>query len=83
MTKYRITNESRHDFTQMEFFIERKGLFGWRRVKAGENGDYQELTFGSYVEAERHMKENYFRDGHIYQPRPNEYHYTKTTYYGY
>lgn len=84
MTKYRITHESRQNFSQMEFFIERKGIFGWRKVKAGENGDYKVLKFGSYVEAERHMKENYFRrDGYIYQPRPNEYHYRVIIYHGY
>ncbi len=83
MTKYRITHESKHDFTDMWFYIERKTWFGWRTVKAGENGNYYALAFSSYVEAERHMKNKYFRDGIIYQPRPNEYHYTKNTFYGY
>lgn len=84
MTKYRITHESRQDFTQMEFFIERKTWFGWRKVKSGENGDYNIVKFKSYVEAERHMKEKYFRrDGYVYQPRPNEYHYRLIIYHGY
>jgi hypothetical protein len=84
MQKYRITHESREDFSKMEFYIERKRWFGWRRVKFGENGDYYELSFGSYVEAERHIIKNYFRrDGYIYQPRPNEYHYRVITYHGY
>jgi hypothetical protein len=50
-------------------------------VKVTENGDAKNLSFGSYVEAEHHIVKKYFRDGHVYQPKPNEYHYTQATYY--
>jgi len=81
MEKYRIVTQSRHDFTKMTWHIQRKGFWGWRMVKSSDNGNYNILSFGSYVEAEHHMKNNYFGDGHLYQPTPNEYYYTQATYY--
>lgn len=81
MQKYRIINQSRHDLTNITFHVQRKGFWGWRMIKVTENGDSKHLSFGSYVEAEHYIVKNYFRDGHLYQPTPNEYHYTQATYY--
>ena len=81
MQKYRIVNQSRNDLTNITFHVQRKGFWGWRMVKVTENGNTENLSFGSYVEAEQYIVKKYFRDGHLYQPRPNEYHYTQATYY--
>lgn len=81
MEKYRIVNISNHDLTNITFFIERKGFWGWRRIKVTENGVSKYINFGSYVEAEHYIVKKYFRDGRLYQPIPNEYHYTQATYY--
>jgi hypothetical protein len=82
MPKYRITNTNSNDLKGATFFIERKGLFGWKRIRIRENGDTKRLTFNSYVEAEHYLITNYCKfSGQIYQPRPNEYHYETYNHY--
>jgi hypothetical protein len=82
MAKYKITNIMTNDLKTNEYFIERKGLFGWKRIRIKENGESKLLVFKSYQEAEFYLIKTYCRiHGEIYQPRPNEYHYTPFSYY--
>jgi hypothetical protein len=83
MKKYRIVSESNQSFTNVKFYIEVKKWYGWRKVRISDNDKFKFLEFKSYDEAENHMKNNYFYDGWVSKPYPNEYHYRKTTYYGY
>lgn len=77
MAKYRITNTNSNDLKGITFFIERKRIFKWRSIRIRENGDTKRLSFNSYVEAEHYLISKYCKNnGVIYQPIPNEYHYT-------
>lgn len=76
MPKYRITNTMSNNLKSTQFYIERKGIFTWKRIKIKENCDSRVLEFNSYNEAESYLINRYCRNqGEIYQPRPNEYHY--------
>lgn len=82
MPKYRISNTISNDLKDAQYYIERKGMFIWKRIRIKENGDSNLLTFNSYNEAECYLIDKYCRNqGQIYQPRPNEYHYVAYSYY--
>jgi hypothetical protein len=81
MVKYRITNERKHNLTSPTFYIERKGIFGWRKLKITENRDWEYVKFSTYEEAEYYLIKTYCKwDGEIYQPIANYYYYTKQNY---
>ncbi len=82
MEKYRIVVIGTSDISKpLKYYIKRKKFWGWRFVEIVENNRSKYLEFNSLGEAEIHMFKNYFRFGEVYQPRPNEYWYTKHTYY--
>ena len=81
MEKYRLVSKNPSDVSKIEWFIQRKKFWGWRTIEVIENNRSTELTFGSLGEAEFHIYKNYFKDGWVYQPTPNEYWYERKTYY--
>ena len=82
MIKYRITHIRKHDLKDPTFYIERKGFWGWRRLRITENKNWEYVKFSTYEEAEHHLIKNYTKwDGQIYQASANYYYYTQNTYY--
>ena len=83
MEKYRLISENPSDVTKIEWFIQRKKFWGWRKIHVIENNRSKELTFGSLGEAEHYMYKHYFRDGWVYQPTLNQYWFERNTYGSY
>lgn len=82
MPKYRIISESGNGLKHITYHIERKGFFKWKPIVVNENGDKRITTFNSFGEAEYYLVKNYCgNSGTIYQPYPNEFHYTAHSYY--
>ena len=83
MEKYKLISENPSDVTKIEWFIQRKKFWGWRKIHVIENNRSKELTFGSLGEAEHYMYKHYFRDGWVYQPTLNQYWFERNTYGSY
>lgn len=83
MEKYRLISENPSDVTKIEWYIQRKKFWGWRKIHIIENNRSEPLTFGSLGEAEHYMYKHYFRDGWVYQPTLNQYWFERNTYGGY
>jgi len=83
MEKYRLISKNPSDVTKIEWYIQRKKFWGWRKIHVIENNRSKELTFGSMGEAEYYMYKHYFKDGWVHQPTLNEYWYERNTYGGY
>ena len=83
MEKYRLISKNPSDVTKIEWYIQRKKFWGWRKIHVIENNRSKELTFGSMGEAEYYMYKHYFKDGWVHQTTLNEYWYERNTYGGY
>jgi hypothetical protein len=69
------------DLSKISYRIERKTFFGWKEIKIKEDSSSRELSFGSLVEAEHYVLNNYLGHGVVYQPYPNVYQFKPYTYY--
>lgn len=82
MDKYRIISRGSTSNKLVVYNIEKRGWFSWKKIYRIENQFKDLVTFTSFEEAEKYIREVYCRmDGQISQPCPNEFHYERYDYH--